>query len=72
MNPHSLGETDFKSAASTIPPLGHSSFIYTGGGGVNRENFEDAFFESELGSAIGTVLMVCRELKKSLKNALHS
>ena len=22
LNPHSLGETDFKSAASTIPPLG--------------------------------------------------
>jgi hypothetical protein len=25
LNPHSLGETDFKSAASTIPPLGHSN-----------------------------------------------
>ena len=27
LNPHSLGETDFKSAASTIPPLGHSNLI---------------------------------------------
>jgi len=27
---------------------------------VNRENFEDAFFESELGSATGTVSMVAK------------
>jgi hypothetical protein len=27
LNPHSLGETDFKSAASTIPPLGQQFFF---------------------------------------------
>ena len=28
LNPHSLGETDFKSAASTIPPLGQSEIVF--------------------------------------------
>ena len=28
LNPHSLSETDFKSAASTIPPLGHSETMF--------------------------------------------
>ena len=72
MNPHSLGETDFKSAASTIPPLGHSSFIHTGVGGVNRENFEDAPWSLKMVQHWVRYFRMREDKIKILRNALHS